>query len=73
MVKKVRHYIESSKHATIIQIDHSAIVDIMKQSSIVSTSSTMRMNIRLVRASQYLRQFRLEVRHKPGKMHIISY
>ena len=32
----------------------------------------MRMNVRLVRASQFLRQFHLIVRHKPGKEHIIS-
>ena len=31
----------------------------------------MRMNIRLVRASQFLEQFRLVVRHKPEKEHII--
>lgn len=31
----------------------------------------MRMNVRLVRASQFLQQFRLVVRHKPGKEHII--
>ena len=70
-IKKVRHLIESSQHATVIQTDHSAILDITKQSSIVSTSSTMRMNVRLVRASQFLRQFRLDVRHKPGKEHIV--
>ena len=29
------------------------------------------MNTRLVRASQFLRQFRLDVRHKPGKEHIV--
>ena len=29
------------------------------------------MNVRLVRASQFLRQFHLIVRHKPGKEHII--
>lgn len=33
----------------------------------------MRMNVRLVRASQLLRQFHLIVRHKPEKEHIISY
>ena len=31
----------------------------------------MRMNLRLIRASQFLQQFRLDVRHKPGKEHII--
>lgn len=31
----------------------------------------MRLNLRLVQASQFLQQFKLEVRHKPGKEHII--
>ena len=31
----------------------------------------MRMNVRLVRASQFLQQFCLVVRHKPEKKHII--
>lgn len=31
----------------------------------------MRMNVCLVRASQFLHQFRLVVRHKPGKEHIV--
>lgn len=34
-------------------------------------SSTMRMNVRLVRASQFFRQFHLIVRYKPEKKHII--
>ena len=31
----------------------------------------MRLNLRFVRASQFLQQFKLDVRHKPGKEHII--
>ena len=31
----------------------------------------MRMNLWLVRASQFLQQFKLDIRHKPGKEHII--
>lgn len=54
-----------------IQTNHSAILDITKQSSIVSISSTMRINVCLVRVSQFLRQFNLDVRHKPGKEHIV--
>lgn len=50
--------------------DHSAIVDIVKQRSIVSTTSTMQMNLSLVRASQFLCQFNLDVRYKPGKENI---
>lgn len=32
----------------------------------------MRLNLRLVWASQFLQQFKLNVRHKPKKEHIIS-
>ena len=31
----------------------------------------MRLNLRLVRASQFLQQFRLDVRHKPEKKNIV--
>ena len=55
-----------------IQTNHSAILDITKQSSIVFMSSTMRINVCLVRVSQFLRQFNLDVRHKPVKEHIVS-
>lgn len=72
VVKKVRHIIESSQVKVIIQTDHSAIIDILQQSSITSTTSTMRLNLRLVRALQFLQQFKLDVRHKPGKEHIVS-
>ena len=54
-----------------MQTDHSAILDILQQYSITSTSSTIRLNLRLVRASEFLQQFKLDVRHKPGKEHII--
>ena len=71
VIKKLRHLVELSRTSVIIQTDHAAIFDIMQQSSITSTSSTMKMNVRLIRASQFLRQFHLIVRHKPGKEHII--
>lgn len=31
----------------------------------------MRLNLRLVRASQFLQQFKLDIRHKQGKEHIV--
>lgn len=71
VIKKVRHVVESSRAKVIVQTDHSAILDIMQQSSITATASTMKMNVRLVRASQFFCQFRLVVRHKPGKEHIV--
>lgn len=39
--------------------------------SIISTTSTIRLNLRLVQASQFLQQFKLDVYHKPEKEHII--
>ena len=71
VIKKVRHLVESSRAHVIIQTDHSAILDILQQSSITSITFTMRLNLRLVRASQFLQQFKLDVRLKPGKEHII--
>ena len=70
VIKKVRYLVELSKHKVVIQTDHSAILDIMKQTLLVTTS-TVRANVRLIRASQFLRQFQLDVRYKPGKEHII--
>ena len=70
-IKKIRHLVESSRYKVVIQTDHSAILDIMRQSSITSISSTICMNVRLIRAAQFLRQFQLDVRHKPGKEHIV--
>lgn len=72
VIKKLRHLVESSRASVIIQTDHLAIFDIMQQSSLISTSSTMRMNVRLVKTSQFLQQFCLVVRNKPRKEHITS-
>ena len=69
-VRKIRHLIESSKSKVIVYTDHSATTDIVKQSSLNSVS-TLRLNLRLVRASQYLQRFELDVRHKPGKSNVI--
>ena len=73
VVKKVRHLIKSSRTRVIIQTDHFAILDILQQSSITSMTPTMRMNLCLIRASQFLQRFRLDVRYKPGKKHIIPH
>ncbi len=72
VIKKVRHLIQSSKKLMIVQIDHVVIVDICKQTSIISTNFVMRMNLRLIRASQFLSQFsNLKIRHKSRKYHLI--
>lgn len=71
VVKKVRHMIESNrKPPTIIYTDHSAAVPISKQTTL-NTTSTDKLNLRLVRASQYLSSFNLELRHKAGKSNTV--
>jgi hypothetical protein len=73
VIKKVRHLIQFSKKSVIIQIDHAVIVNICKQTSIINTNFVMRMNLRLIRAFQFLSQFsNLKIRHKSEKYHLIS-
>lgn len=63
--------IESSKRPpTIIYTDHSAAVPISRQTSLTS-SSTDKLNLRLIRASSYLSQFNIVVKHKLGKSNVV--
>ena len=72
VVRKVRHMIEASEaQPVIIFSDHSAAIQISRQTTL-STSSTNKLNLRLMRASQYLSAFNLSVRHKAGKSNIVS-
>lgn len=71
VIKKVRHMIESTRKAPVVVFtDHSAAVPISRQTSL-TTSSTDKLNLRLVRASQYLSMFDLSVRHKAGKANVV--
>lgn len=60
----------ASSNPTIIFTDYLAATSIVRQTTL-NSSSTDKMNLRLVRASQYLSQFELDVRYKPGKQHIV--
>ena len=53
VVKKVRHMIEASTQSTVIYTDHSAAISIVRQTSL-NTTSTEKLNLRLIRASEYL-------------------
>ena len=71
VVRKVRHMIEASEAPpVVIYSDHSAAVQIARQTTL-STSSTDKLNLRLVRASQYLSGFNLAIRHKAGKTNVV--
>lgn len=71
VVKKMRYIIKLSKVKIIIQTNYSIIINILQQSLITSTTSTMRLNLRPTRVSQFLQQFKLDIRHKLGKKQII--
>ena len=54
----------------VVYTNHSAAVLISRQTSL-TTSSTNKLNLRLIRASQYLLMFDLSVRYKAGKTNIV--
>ena len=71
VVKKTRYMLESNlKAPVVVYIDHSAAVPISKQTTL-NTASTDKLNLRLVRASQYLSLFNLELRYKAGKSNTV--
>ena len=63
--------VESSELPMIAYTDHAATLEIVKQTSL-NTVSVEKLNLRLVRASEYLQCFRLDVRHKPSRTHFVS-
>lgn len=70
-LKKIPHMLgQRSGKKIIIFTDHSATTEITRQTTL-SSSSTDRMNLRLVRASQYASQFELDVRWRPGKQNVV--
>ena len=54
----------------VIYTDHSATVPISRQTTL-NTTSIDKLNLRLIRASQYLSSFNLELRHKASKSNTI--
>ncbi|SLM38758.1 reverse partial [Lasallia pustulata] len=69
-IKKLCHLIDSTAKPVIVYTDHSAITSIARQTTL-SSSNTDKLNNRLIRASQYLAQFNIDVRYKPGKHHLV--
>ena len=71
MLKKTRHIVEISPSKTIVYIDHEFALDIASQTT-MTTISIDKFNLRLVRASNYIQRFNLDIRHKSNKQHIVS-
>ena len=73
LIKKIRHMIKTSNSTSqvMIYIDYFVIINIVKQIKL-SFFNIDKLNLKLIRTFIYLFQFRLNVRHKFEKQHIIS-
>jgi len=70
-IRRIRWMVEAAEHPVTIFTDHAATTGIAQQTSLTS-SLVDRLNIRLIRASQYLSQFQnLKFVHVPGREHIV--
>lgn len=69
-VKNIHTMIHGSNREVIALTDHSATVDIMRNTSL-RTSSTDRANRRLISASVYLSQFNIKGVHFPGRLNFV--
>ena len=70
LVKRIKHLIETFKHITIIYIDYVVNSFIIRQIKFINNNID-KLNMKLIRVSIYLFQFRLDVRYKFDKSHII--
>ena len=71
ILRKIRHLIDFTNKLAIIYTNHEIFLAIVKQTSF-STSSTDKLNLRLVRTSDYIQRFDFVIRHKSNKLHLIS-
>ena len=72
IIRKIRHMIEFIEiFSIIVYIDYSTIVSISRQIIFIIFSSD-KLNLRLIRVSQYLFDFNLFIRHKVDKINVVS-
>ena len=70
ILKKIRHIIESTELLTIIYIDYFITIDITHQ-TILSTTLINKLNLRLIRISDYIQRFSLTLKYVFNKINII--
>ena len=71
MLKKIRHLIDSfEQRFTVIFIDHDAILSLTKQTSLFIVFID-KLNLRLIKAFDYIQRFEIKLRHKSNKQHIV--
>ena len=72
IIRKIRHMIEFIEiFSVIVYIDHSTVVFISRQIILIIFSND-KLNLRLVKISQYLFDFNLFIKHKVDKVNVVS-
>ena len=71
MIRKTRYFIKAFQYLIIIFTNHVINIFITKQTTLFF-NNTNKLNFRFVRAFIYLLQFRLNVRYRLNKQHVLS-
>ena len=72
IIKKMRHFIKSCKKSSMsIFTNHAIIVEIISQ-TFLTTINTNKLNLRLIRASQFLFILFIKIQIKSEKFHVVS-
>ncbi|TAQ86585.1 hypothetical protein B7494_g5085 [Chlorociboria aeruginascens] len=70
--RKIKHLIETTqKPPVIFYVDHGPLLGAAQHSSIVKTNSVAKLNLKLVRASEFLSTMPIEIFYKPGKSYVV--
>jgi hypothetical protein len=71
VIRKIRHLIDAFQISfTIIFIDHAIASDIVKQ-TFLNTTNFDKLNLRLIRVSQYFSSMNIEIRVRLEKFHVV--
>jgi hypothetical protein len=72
IIRKVRHLIKTSKkQSAIVFTNHSVLINIIKQTFLI-TFNINKLNLRLVKVSQYFSALSIDIKIKFEKFHVIS-
>ncbi|TAQ83100.1 hypothetical protein B7494_g8576 [Chlorociboria aeruginascens] len=70
--RKIKHYIESTRCPPVVfYVDHGPLVGASQHSSLTRTTSVSKLNLKLVRASEFLSTLPIKLYYKPGKSHVV--
>src|ERR1019366_10195565 len=71
-LRKLAHFVRNTRAGhVIVLIDHAPVVGISKQSDITRTVSLNKLNLKLVRTSQFIDTLLVTIIYKAGKSNIV--